>query len=174
MSMPVLARTVSGFSATVKTLKWAAPSSPVTPNASKGPQKSSTSTSSCTRIARFLGSCAGDIFGRRLRRRHPGRTQHARRLRRAAPADGHRDPGTVWATGEVRADRDHRSELILSDVDGDGDDDLVLLRPPVDGEYHVDVGLSDGTAFGTLSSWATFPCFSKKCDETVFGMGEDL
>ncbi len=88
--------------------------------------------------------------------------------------DGHLDPGTVWATGEVRADRDHRSELMLSDVDGDGDDDLVLLRPAEDGEYEVDVGLSGGSSFGPPSVWATFPCFSKKCDETVFGMGEDL
>jgi hypothetical protein len=88
--------------------------------------------------------------------------------------DGHLDPGTVWATGSQSADRDHRSEMVLSDVDGDGDDDLVLLRPAQDGVFRVDVGLSDGSSFATPTPWATFPCFSKKCDETVYGMGEDL
>jgi hypothetical protein len=88
--------------------------------------------------------------------------------------DAHLDPGTVWATGSQSADRDHRSEMVLSDVDGDGDDDLVLLGPAQDGVFRVDVGLSDGSSFATPTPWATFPCFSKKCDETVYGIGEDL
>jgi len=89
-------------------------------------------------------------------------------------SDGRLDAGTVWARDDEPEDRRHRSSLRLSDVDGDGDDDLVLLRPPGDGGYRIDVGLSDGSSFGPLETWAEFPCFTKTCDETVYGMSEHL
>ncbi len=91
-----------------------------------------------------------------------------------AGTDGRLDTGTVWARDDHPEDREHRSSLLLSDVDGDGDSDLVLLRPVRDGTYRLDVGLSDGSSFGPLRTWADFPCVAKKCDETVYGMSAHL
>ena len=84
-----------------------------------------------------------------------------------------RDPATGAAARE-QEHREQRSSLLLSDLDGDGDDDLVLLRPTTEDGHRVDVGLSDGSSFGPLETWAEVPCFSKKCDETVYGMSEHL
>ena len=91
-----------------------------------------------------------------------------------AGSDGRLDAGTVWARDSEPEDREHRSSLLLSDVDGDGDDDLVLLRPADDDGYRIDVGLSDGSSFGPLQTWAEFPCFTTRCDETIYGMSEHL
>ena len=104
-----------------------------------------------------------------------GHREQELRVYDAGPgSDGRLDNGRVWARDDEPEDREHRSSLLLSDVDGDGDDDLVLLRPATEDGHRIDVGLSDGSSFGPLETWAEVPCFSKKCDETVYGMSEHL
>ncbi|UMG94620.1 protein kinase [Nocardioides sp. TF02-7] len=52
----------------------------------------------------------------------------------------------------------------LSDVDGDGDDDLVELLDPADEEIEVQVRLSDGSSFTAPEAWGGFRCGSE-CED---------
>jgi hypothetical protein len=52
----------------------------------------------------------------------------------------------------------------LSDVDGDGDDDMVELHEPGEEEIGVWVRLSDGGAFAEPASWGSLPC-ATECED---------
>jgi hypothetical protein len=53
-------------------------------------------------------------------------------------------------------------EQSLSDIDGDGDDDLVATRS---GEAGIEIGLatSDGTSFAKFAMWGAIPCSGDDC-----------
>lgn len=69
----------------------------------------------------------------------------------------------VWPGGLL--DRDDESPP--RDVD-------TGTHPMTEDGRRIDVGLSDGSSFGPLETWAEVPCFSKECDETVYGMSGHL
>lgn len=84
------------------------------------------------------------------------------------------DEGTVWGRDDEPSDLDSRTQILLSDVDGDADDDLVLVRPRRGGDYRIEVARSDGTSFEAAQTWAEVPCFVSRCKETIFPLTGSL
>ncbi|MEO9325276.1 protein kinase [Nocardioides sp. C4-1] len=59
---------------------------------------------------------------------------------------------------------------VLSDVDGDGADDLVQLYEPLEGESDLrfSVRTSDGSSFGDEADWGRLPCGEECTDSFTF------
>ena len=86
--------------------------------------------------------------------------------------DGVIGEGTVVGTEDHRSNKATQSTPYISDVDGDGDDDLVLLRNPLffTGEvepdtYAVDVMLAEDGRLAPAERWADIPCRTDGCAE---------
>ena len=58
------------------------------------------------------------------------------------------------------------SDYITSDVDGDGDADLIELHDPEEGSTEIgfEVWISDGSAFADAASWGSMDCASE-CED---------
>ncbi|GAA4676966.1 serine/threonine-protein kinase [Nocardioides nanhaiensis] len=86
--------------------------------------------------------------------------------------DGVIGEGTVIGTESHRADTSTQSTPSISDVDGDGDDDLVLLRNPdwftgdmEPDSWAVDVMLAEDGRLGPAQRWADVPCRTDGCED---------
>lgn len=86
--------------------------------------------------------------------------------------DGVIGEGTVIGTETHRSDTSTQSTPYASDVDGDGDDDLVLLRNPAwftgdlePGTYAVDVMLAEDGRLAPAERWADIPCRTDGCED---------
>ncbi|TYL51350.1 hypothetical protein FXB39_08960 [Nocardioides sp. BGMRC 2183] len=75
------------------------------------------------------------------------------------------------AASTVEVGESTLSAAALSDVDGDGDDDLIYVYKPYDGRRFSDmtVSLSDDGAFGDGTAWGSLPrCPDDYCDLYLF------
>lgn len=78
-------------------------------------------------------------------------------------ADGRVDGRSEWLTGGLP-----HSLLTASDVDGDGDDDLVGFARAGD-HWNIDVLVADDDSFGTPATWGRYDC-PGSCDADALGV----
>lgn len=86
--------------------------------------------------------------------------------------DGVIGEGTVIGTESHRSNGSTQSTPYISDVDGDGDDDLVLLRNPAwftgdlePSTYAVDVMIAEDGRLAPAERWADVPCRNDGCED---------
>ncbi|MCH1867839.1 protein kinase [Nocardioides sp. CFH 31398] len=85
-------------------------------------------------------------------------TQGRRDVRVWQVEDGEVSDG-AWFSGDVPPEAEIQLTPALSDVDGDGDDDLVLWRLTGEpGTVALDVALSTGSSYDAAEQWATWDC----------------
>ncbi len=86
-------------------------------------------------------------------------------------ADGLGEP-VAWRTWNLDVD-DAREKVFnnknvdwtISDLDGDGQDDLIALREAKDEQMELMVRISEGDAFTKPEVWGSLPC-DQECDDT--------